>query len=396
MTSEHAFEERLLVLLPSKQDTVRIEQILSNSKIHCFACDSMGALCEEIRKGAGAALLTEEAIRSDSEKCLEEALRREPPWSNFPMVVLIQQGSGVRHLFDSVLLNVTLVERPVRFLTLSSVIAAALRHRRHQYKIRDTLLDLEHAQNDLKTANQDLELRVRDRTQKLQETITELEAFSYSISHDLRAPLRAMHGYAEALREDFGSRLNDEGRGYLDKISAGAIRLDLLVQDVLAYSRVAKGRFNLVEVGLEDIVDAVVENYPQIQEKKATITIFRPLPRVLAHPAYLTQCISNLLGNAVKFVPPDVLPAIKIFAETESDPDYVRIWFEDNGIGIAPEHFKSIFEIFGRVNPASLYEGTGIGLAIVRKAVERMGGAVGLTSEAGKGSRFWIRLMKAK
>ena len=394
MTGETAIEQRLLVLLPSKQDADRIVRILPESKIDCFICASFPALCAEIRKGAGAALLTEEAILTDSDHCLEEVLRHGPPWSNFPLIVLTQPGLSPKHLSGSVLLNMTLVERPVRFLTLRSVIEAALRHRQHQYKIRDILLDLEQAQRELKIVNQELENRVRERTHKLQETIRELEAFSYSVSHDLRSPLRSMQGYADALLQDYGSQLDAVGKGYLDKISAGATRLDLLVQDVLAYSRVSKGQVKLEDVSFADTVREVMEAYPDLA-KKAEITISQPLPRVLAHPAYLTQCVSNLLGNAVKFTRPGVPPKVKIWAETDG-PGLIRVLFEDNGIGIAPEHFKDIFEIFGRVHPDSAYEGTGIGLAIVRKAAERMEGSVGLNSELGKGSRFWLTLKKAK
>jgi signal transduction histidine kinase len=390
-----AFEQRLLVLLPSKQDAGRIVRMLPLSKIECFVCSDLDMLCAEIRKGAGAALLTEEIILGDTDHRLEAALRQEPSWSKVPLIVITQQGFKAPHLPESAFLNITLVEKPVRFVTLRSVIESALQHRRHQYKIRDTLRDLKRAHEDLRIANRELENRVHERTQKLQETIGELEAFSYSISHDLRAPLRSMQGYAEVLLEDHGSRLDAEGIAFLTKISAGAARLDLLVQDVLAYSRVAKGHIDLEDVSFGDIVRDVMEAYPDLAEK-ATITISTPLPRVRGHPAYLTQCVSNLLGNAVKFVRPGVAPAVKIWAENGQDMDQARVYFEDNGIGIAPEHFQNIFEIFGRVNPASLYEGTGIGLAIVRKAAERMGGSVGVASEFGKGSRFWISLKKAK
>lgn len=388
-----AFEQRLLVLLP-KQDAERLVRMLPESKIECFICSNLAMLCAEIDKGAAAVLLTEEAILGDSNHCLEDTLRQEPSWSKIPLIVLTQPGSKAPQLSEAAWLNITLVEKPVRFLTLRSVIESALQHRRHQYKIRDTVVDLERAQEELRIANRELESRVLERTHKLQETIGELEAFSYSISHDLRAPLRSMQGYADVLLEDYGAQLDAEGKVFVGKIRAGAARLDLLVQDVLAYSRVAKGNINLEDVAFGDIIRDVIESYPQLGEK-AAITISAPLPRVWAHPAYLTQCVSNLLGNAVKFVRPGVPPTVRIWTEPEAGNDHVRVCFEDNGIGIAPQHFKTIFEIFGRINPDTFYEGTGIGLAIVRKAAERMGGSVGVTSELGKGSRFWISLKKA-
>jgi signal transduction histidine kinase len=387
-------QERLLVLMPTTRDAERTVAGLSAANFHCEVCADLVALCAEIKRGAGAALLTEEAMLHDRDQRIPAALRDEPSWSNFPLIVLAQPGHKAGHLPAAQMLNVTLVERPVRFLTLRSVVEAALRHRRHQYQIRDTVLQLTRARHELERANQELEQRVRERTQKLQETISELEAFSYSVSHDLRAPLRSMEGYATALMEDQGDKLDTSGKLYLSKISAAAARLDLLVQDVLAYSRVAKGEIHLQDVNLSRLMQEAVETYPQFRQN-GSIAIQEPLPVVRAHPAYLMQCISNLLGNALKFVRPGVPPAVVIRAEEEPDAENVKVWFEDNGIGIAPEHFQQIFQIFGRVHSNNHFEGTGIGLAIVRKAAERMGGALGVTSELGKGSRFWLSLKKA-
>ena len=387
MTDDRARQERLLVLMPTTKDSERTLAGLSPADFQCVVCADLAALCHEIKAGAGAALLTEEAILNDSEQRLSAVLRDEPSWSNFPLIVLTQPGRSGRHLPAAQMLNVTLVERPVRFVTLRSVVDSALRHRRHQYQIRDALLELTRAR-------QDLEQRVRERTQKLQETVTELEAFSYSVSHDLRAPLRSMEGYANALMTDHGYQLDAEGKFFVSKISAAAARLDLLVQDVLAYSRVAKGEIHLQDVNLGKLIHEAVETYPQLRQN-GSIVIQEPLPGVRAHPAYLTQCVSNLLGNALKFVRPDVPAKVTIRADQDPDPEFVKLWFEDNGIGIGPEHFTEIFQIFGRVNSSKHYEGTGIGLAIVRKAVERMGGSVGVTSALGKGSRFWLSLKKA-
>ena len=382
MTGETAQRERLLVLMPTRKDSERTIAFLSAADFHCLACPDLPALCREITRGAGAALLTEEAILHDRDQCLTATLGHEPSWSNFPLIVLAQPGQNSRQLSAAQMLNVTLVERPLRFVTLRSVVDAALRHRRHQYQIRDTLLELTAARHELQRANQDLELRVHERTQKLQETVSELEAFSYSVSHDLRAPLRSIEGYAQLLTHDYGDSLEARAKLFLGKISAAAARLDLLVQDVLAYSRVAKGEIQLQDVPLAGLVQEVVETYPKLRQS-GSIIIQQPLPVVRAHPAYLTQCVSNLLGNALKFVRPEVPPVVTIRSDQEPNSRYVKVWFEDNGIGIEPEHFQEIFQIFGRLHSGKQYEGTGIGLAIVRKAVERMGGSVGLTSDFG-------------
>ena len=235
-----------------------------------------------------------------------------------------------------------------------------------------------------------LDALVQQRTASLQETIGELEAFSYSVSHDMRAPLRAMQGYAQALLADYKNRLDSEAQQYLDRIFRSANRLDLLVQDVLAYSRVTKGEVELRTIDVERLLDDIIAATPEFQEPRARIKITRPLHRVIGHEAYLTQCITNLLGNAVKFVSREMVPNIVVRSEVRDRK--VRMWFEDNGIGIDPAHHERIFNMFGQVHPQKKYGGTGIGLAIVRKAAQRMNGEVGVDSALDKGSRFWLLL----
>jgi signal transduction histidine kinase len=250
------------------------------------------------------------------------------------------------------------------------------------------------AEELMKSEAKRLDALVVQRTARLQETIGELEAFSYSVSHDMRAPLRAMQGYANALLTDYGDRLDSDAKHYLDRIFRSANRLDLLIQDVLAYSRVSKGEIELHPLDVERLVDDIISASPELQETRARVLIERPLHRVLGHEAYLTQCISNLLGNAVKFVPAGVVPMVQIRSERLDGK--VRLWLEDNGIGIDPAHHERIFQIFGQVHAEKKYSGTGIGLAIVRKAVQRMNGEVGVVSDLDKGSRFWLILSEAR
>ena len=246
------------------------------------------------------------------------------------------------------------------------------------------------AEELMKSEAKRLDTLVEQRTASLQETIGELEAFSYSISHDMRAPLRAMQGYAKALLADYNDRLDPEATHYLDRISRSSNRLDSLIQDVLSYSRVTKDEISLHPVDVERLIDDIFSSHPEFQAPQARITIEKPLHRVLGHEAYLTQCITNLLGNAIKFVPPGVVPEIRIRSERLDGK--VHLWFEDNGIGIDPSHHERIFHIFGQVYPEKKYGGTGIGLAIVRKAVQRMNGEAGVESGMDKGSRFWLFL----
>jgi PAS domain S-box-containing protein len=236
-----------------------------------------------------------------------------------------------------------------------------------------------------------LEGLVVERTAKLQETVGELQAFSYSISHDLRAPLRSMQGFAQILVDDYSSKLDERGVEHLQRIVRSSRRLDSLIQDVLSYSKVLQAPSLVQPVELDGLLRDIIATYPN--GRKAEFHIQGKLPRVLGNEAFLTQCFSNLLVNASKFVAPGITPSVEIGAEDREQP-LVRVWIKDNGIGIAPENHKRIFRMFEQVNPASKYEGTGIGLTIVRKAAERMGAEVGFESELGKGSRFWIQLKK--
>jgi signal transduction histidine kinase/integral membrane sensor domain MASE1 len=250
----------------------------------------------------------------------------------------------------------------------------------------------ERLREQLKQHAETLEKTVAERTARLRETIGELEAFSYSISHDLRAPLRAMQNYASILQNDEAARLSAEGKGYLARIATGANRLDRLIQDVLTYSRVGRIDTPLHLVDLDKLVCDIIEQYPAFHSPRAEIQIKAPLGSVKANEAALTQCISNLLGNAVKFVTPGTAARLKIWSQPAGAE--VRLCIEDNGIGIAPTHKERIFRMFERVHNDKSYEGTGIGLAIAKKAIERMEGEIGFDSEPGRGSTFWIQLPK--
>jgi PAS domain S-box-containing protein len=252
-----------------------------------------------------------------------------------------------------------------------------------------------------KRAAEILERTVAERTAELNETVVELEAFSYSISHDMRAPLRSMRGFSEILLKECSDQLNPEYRGYLERICASGGRMDRLIQDVLTFSRVSKTELNLEPINLDHLVRGIVECYPDLQSGE--IFIDGPLPKVLGNAAALTQCLSNLLGNAVKFVVPGTQPIVRVWSESIEAVTYgmgnishrprsraVRLYIKDNGIGIPKAAQEKIFAIFQRLGKG--YEGTGIGLAIVKKAAERMGGKVGVTSEIGQGSTFWLQL----
>jgi PAS domain S-box-containing protein len=251
---------------------------------------------------------------------------------------------------------------------------------------------LHRAKEELARANQDLERKVEERTAKLQETVAELESWSYSIAHDMRAPLRTMHGYSKLLAEEHGPKLEPAARYYLQRIDAATQRLDQYIRDLLDYGKVVRGELPLDSVDAAALLGEIVTTYPDFQPARCDIQVIGGLPPVQANAAALTQVISNLLDNAVKFAKPGAFPRVRVRGE-EID-GRVRLWFEDEGIGIDDRSHKRIFGIFQSLHPHGQYEGTGIGLAIVRRAVERMGGKVGVQSEPDRGSRFWVELQK--
>ena len=239
----------------------------------------------------------------------------------------------------------------------------------------------------------DLERQVQERTADLQAASARLEAFAFSVAHDLRAPLRGMHGLAQALLEDYGDRLDEVGRDYARRVVAEATSMDTLIQDLLAYGRLSHVELATAPVDLSDVLDSALHVVQrEATERGATIDVESRLPTVTGNRSVLVQVFTNLLSNAIKFGGPT--PRVRVWAERRPN-GIAHVWVEDQGIGIAPEHQERIFAVFERLHGVETYPGTGIGLAIVRKGIERLGGRVGVESARGHGSRFWIELPEA-
>ena len=266
--------------------------------------------------------------------------------------------------------------------------------KRANERLRQTQEALKAAQKELQQRAKNLEKAVEERTVELREALQELETFSYSIAHDMRAPLRAMQSFSAILQERFQQLSADEINGFLQRIRSAADRLDHLIRDVLDYTKIASGEIPLEPVETEQLIEGIIATYPHLHAADVKIKLEKPLPRVQANGAALTQVFSNLLGNAVKFRRKNEPALVRIRAEpAQPDPPTVRLWVEDEGIGIEPKDQERIFQMFQRLH--SSFEGTGMGLTIVKKAVERIGGRLGVDAEPGQGSRFWIELAKA-
>jgi signal transduction histidine kinase len=244
----------------------------------------------------------------------------------------------------------------------------------------------------LAQANTGLERTVRERTAKLQELVGELEHFSYSITHDLRGPLRGMEGYATLLERAPAEKCSGpEGHEYVRRIRTAAVRMDQLITDALSYSKAVRQELVLKPVDLGQLLQSLVDTYPNLQAHERDIRLPPMLPQVMGNEAALAQCFGNLLDNALKFVAPDRPPHVEVRAEAREG--WVRVFVQDNGIGIPKEAQPGLFQMFARAHQT--YEGTGIGLALVRKVVERMGGRVGVESTPSEGSCFWVELRAA-
>jgi PAS domain S-box-containing protein len=250
---------------------------------------------------------------------------------------------------------------------------------------------LRRAQEQLTEANSNLERAVEERTAQLHEANERLEELLYSIAHDLRSPLRSMQGFAQAFVDDFCPVLDDRAREYADRMTSAAVFMDRMLRDLIELSRVTKTAIHLEPVSVAEAwASALTQHEEKIKEVDAAIHTSPGLGSVMANRTLLVHVLANLLGNALKFTRKGVRPEIRI--RTEPLPgDAVGICIEDNGIGIDSRYHKKVFRVFERLNGAD-YEGTGIGLAIAKKAVERMRGTLDFTSHPGTGTTFRLIL----
>lgn len=247
--------------------------------------------------------------------------------------------------------------------------------------------ELEARAEALKNLNE----RLESRAEQLSAANRELEGFCYTIAHDLRAPLRAMEGLTAILLDEFSGKLDPSAQDVGERIRDAAARMDQMIQELLSYSRLSLMDLQPQPIRLARLMkDAVSQLAWDFEKRQVQIHVRKSRHQVLGHYTMLVQVLVNLIANAVKFVAPDKTPEVTI--RDEKRDGVVRVWVEDNGIGIAQEHQTRIFRIFERLHGRESYSGNGIGLAIVEKAITRMNGKVGVESVVGQGSRFWFEL----
>jgi PAS domain S-box-containing protein len=264
-------------------------------------------------------------------------------------------------------------ERELRMLEyVSSQVARAIEHKQSETRIREL--------------NADLERRVRERTAELTALNQELESFVYTISHDLRAPLRGVGGFAALLQRDHSEQLSAEARGYVQRIADGTRRMGTLIDDLLAFAHISRKDVRREMVKTEEVVRQVVEELqPAIRAAKTEVLIGQ-LPQVSADPSLLRQVFSNLIGNAVKYSSKVSTPRVTVASTLENGVTTFIV--SDNGVGFDMKYAHKLFGVFQRLHAIDEFEGTGVGLAIVHRIITRHGGSVSVNAAEGQGATF--------
>ncbi len=380
--------ERVIVLAPVGRDGELLCRVAQEKGLSCESFPSVEGFCDAFRCGSGVAVLTEEALYMDRTRQLSSTVEEQPRWSEVPFVVLTSRGEADSRVNLTLRLmeplrNVTVIERPVRPTTIVSALQAALRDRRRQYEVRDTL-------EALQLANSDLERRVDDRTAELIAKITELEGFSYSVSHDMRTPLRSIVSNAHIVMEEEAERLTTSGKEGLLRLSASAMKMAQLVDDLLEFARLGAAEPRRVPCNLSEIVRSVSEELARDQKNCSMQLTIQPGVLVEADARLVGLAVQNLIENACKYRKGGAPAQVSFGMEMdEGEPVY---FIRDEGIGFDMAYAPKIFRAFERLHRDGEYPGTGIGLANVKRIIERHGGKVWAKAAPGEGATFFFTL----
>ncbi len=229
---------------------------------------------------------------------------------------------------------------------------------------------------------------IRNANNELTAANKELEAFSYSVSHDLRAPLRNIDGFSKIVLEEYGDKLEGMGEHYLKRVRSGAIKMSQLIDDMLSFSRVGRTELRFKEIEVNRLVNNVLRDFSELIKEKDIDLKVGELPEIVCDQKMIQQVFSNLISNAIKYSSETERPKVEIGFDENLKAFYVK----DNGIGFEMQFHDKIFQVFQRLQLPENYEGTGIGLAIVKRMLERHNGTVWAESELGRGTTFYVQL----
>jgi light-regulated signal transduction histidine kinase (bacteriophytochrome) len=264
--------------------------------------------------------------------------------------------------------------------------ALAASRARYEEVLEGRLLALE----EIERLNTELEQRVQQRTGQLQAVNQELEAFTYSVSHDLRAPLRGMSGFARVLEEDYGDRLDEDGRRYLEIIKSNAAQMGQLIDDLLSLSRLGRQPLRATTLSMESLVQEAFRQAAADAPDSPIELSVEPLPNCRGDANLVRQVLINLLSNAVKFSRNAAAPRVEVGSKRENGE--VAYFVRDNGAGFDMRYAGKLFGVFQRLHGPDEFAGTGVGLAIVKRIIDRHGGRVWAEGEVGKGATFYFTL----
>jgi signal transduction histidine kinase/ActR/RegA family two-component response regulator len=387
MPSDGALDQRVLILAPIGRDGTLTSQLLAQAEVACYICTSAHDLCVQLRRGAGAVLLTEEALADPAIDELAETLHTQPAWSDVSLLLFAgddRSQAAMRTLRTlEVLRNVTLLDRPIRVTAVISTVRAALRGRRRQYELRDVLMALDSARQDAE--------RARDESQRANRLKDE---FLATLSHELRTPLNAILGWVSLLRDNRVETARIPK--VLEIVARNAQSQAQLISDVLDVSRVITGRLRLrlqpvvVSRLVRDAMDTV---RPAADAKGITLelAVDGDPPRMNGDAERLRQVFWNLFSNAVKFTP----PGGHVQATIDRVDSQIRVTIADTGVGIPREFLPYAFERFRQADQSFTrhHGGLGLGLAIVKHLVETHGGEVSVSSQGpDQGATFRVQL----
>jgi signal transduction histidine kinase len=372
--------EELVVFLPIGRDCRLVCDALKNAGIEARACANMTDFLAAVRSGAGGGILGEEALTKESYASLASWIKQQPPWSDFPLIVLTSGGESApnalsTHQRTKALGNVSLLERPVRSVTLVTAAETALRGRRRQYEAEAFIADRIDAERELTS-----------QAEELARSNADLQRFAYATSHDLQEPLRSMTVFAQLLNRRYKGKLDSEADEFLEYIVSGAQRMGALIDGLLEYSRtvhVESAPFTPVDTAAA-LHWARMNLRLVLEESHAELT-HGDLPTISGDHVQIVQLFQNLISNAIKYRRPDTPPRIRVSAEQENGNWVFSV--SDNGVGVPKEYTDRVFDLFRRLHGSKI-PGTGIGLAICKRIVEKHGGRIWVETGSTGGTTF--------
>lgn len=370
--------ERVLILAPLGRDAALTCDILSSNGLSCHVSTDIKDLVLEAQRGAAAILVTEEVFTPEAVDALNGVLDQQPDWSDLPVLVLVS-GKPERNKKQNIInalgpgRHISILERPTSASSLVAVLHSAVKSRERQYQVSILLRKLELTAARLEESNQ------------------ALQDFASIASHDMQEPLRKVISFGNMLRQKHKDSLGDNGNDYLNRMLDATKRMQSLLTSLLDYSRVTVNPEPFKEVDLFDIIHEVLSDLEVRIQKSGGEVRVEKLPTIEADPTQMRQLFQNLIGNALKFHKVGKKPIVKVRSLQTANP-VCQIVVEDNGIGFDGKCGERIFAPFQRLCGRSEYEGTGIGLAICKKIVERHGGSITAKSTPGTGSTFILTL----